>query len=476
MKTQKFVYQAIAFFLILLLVILGIGVIGVVVILTVNPDFQFELRLPGQKREFDPADIAPVETTFVSGEGTFSSVKSSWPNFRGPNLDAISQETVKLRNTWPENKPNLLWQRPAGDGYASAAIRNGAVYLLDYDAENNRDVLLCLSLDDGREIWQRHYPVKVTPSHGVSRTIPAVTEKHCITIGPKLHVMSVDPISGDLQWLINLSAQYRAEVPEWYAGQCPMVLQDDQGRDILILGVGGENVLMAAIDCETGEEIWQLPNSFGWTPQTHSTPMPMMLDGKPTIVYCGKGGVIGVDFQTGNVLWSNTDWKIGIATCPSPLVLPDNRIFFCGGYNAGALMMQVVKKGNSYEAQTLYKLRAKVFSSTQQTPVFHENHIFGIRQVDKLMVCLDLNGKVVWESRGQGKFGDGPYMLADGKFLIFDDFGTLTQIEATSAGYRKISETRVFDGHDAWGPFALAEGRLFARSFDEVACVDMREP
>lgn len=460
--------------LVLLVVSIGLGLLGVIVV-RFQPDFRFELRLPGQEEEIDDAHYVPVETTFLAGDGKRSEILSSWPNFRGPDRDAISRENVPLRTDWPEKRPNFLWRRPAGQGYAGGAIRNGAVYFLDYDHEKKRDVLLCLSLDDGKEIWQRSYPVAITPSHGVSRTIPTVTEKSCVTIGPKLHVMCVDPMTGELKWFLDSARKYKAKIPEWYAGQCPLVMNDEAGREILMLALGGKDVLMAAIDCETGEEVWKVPNTFRWTPQTHTSPVPMLLDDKQTVVYCGKRGVLGVSAENGEVLWSTTDWKIGIATCPSPLVLPDQRIFFCGGYNTGARMMQIVREGDSYQAKTLFKLKPAIFGSTQQTPIFYENHIFGVRQVDKLMVCLDLDGKVVWDSRGKGKFGDGPYMLADGKFLILDDYGKLTIAEATLREYQKIAEIVVFDSYDAWGPLALAGGHLFLRSFEEVACLDMRK-
>ncbi|MDR1958990.1 MAG: PQQ-binding-like beta-propeller repeat protein [Planctomycetaceae bacterium] len=472
MNIRHFIKIAVTVTLLLAGGVIVIGGIGIAILATLSPEIP-DLRLPEAEQETDMSRYVPIETHFAAGKGKHSAVTAVWPCFRGPNLDAVSPEEMPLLDAFPESKPKFLWRKPAGDGYASAAIRNGAVYLIDYDREQKRDILKCLSLDDGEEIWQRYYPVAVTPSHGVSRTIPAVTEKYCLTIGPKLHVMCVDSMTGDFKWLLDVAMKYRAKIPEWYAGQCPLVVKEPSGRDVLILGIGGKDILMAAIDCETGAEIWNIPNTFLWTPQTHSSPMPMRLDGKPTFVYCGKGGVVGVDAVTGTVLWSTTEWKIGIATCPSPLVLPENRIFFCGGYNTGARMMQIVKNGDAYEAKTLFKLKPSVFGSTQQTPIFFENHIFGIRQIDKLMVCLDLNGNVTWDSRGKGKFGDGPYMLADGKFFIFDDYGTLTMIEATTAGYRKISETVVFDGHDAWGPFALAAGRLFLRSFDEIACIDL---
>ena len=47
------------------------------------------------------------------------------------------------------------------------------------------------------------------------------------------------------------------------------------------------------------------------------------------------------------------------------------------------------------------RLKASQFGSTQQTPILYQGHLFGIRQRDKELVCLDLAGKEVWHSGGQ---------------------------------------------------------------------------
>ena len=46
--------------------------------------------------------------------------------------------------------------------------------------------------------------------------------------------------------------------------------------------------------------------------------------------------------------------------------------------------------------------------------------------------------------------------------------------EATTEGYRRLSQCEVFaDGHDAWGPMALVNGRLILRDMTRMACLDL---
>ena len=182
-------------------------------------------------------------------------------------------------------------------------------------ATSKQDALRCLSLADGREIWRYAYPVPVKRNHGMSRTVPAVTDKLVVAMGPKCHVVCLDSATGELRWGLDLVRQYGTTVPPWYAGQCPLI---DNGA--VILAPGGKAALLLACDAQTGKALWQTPNPHGWK-MTHSSVMPMEFGGQRMYVYCANNGVVGVSAKDGSILWETTDWKISIATVPSPLIL-----------------------------------------------------------------------------------------------------------------------------------------------------------
>ena len=106
----------------------------------------------------EPIKIAGELTTF---DGVPADLPGEWPRFRGPNFDAISTQEISLARTWPAEGPKVLWSIDVGEGYAGAAILAGRVYLIDYDREAQADVVRCLSLQDGRDIWRYSYPVKI---------------------------------------------------------------------------------------------------------------------------------------------------------------------------------------------------------------------------------------------------------------------------------------------------------------------------
>ena len=433
-------------------------------------DKPLALRVPGTDQapgsELGSNANPVLAGKLIRSDGQPANLPGTWPQFRGPNRDGIAMETGSLARSWSASEPRELWATDVGEGYAGAAVVNGRVYLMDYDRDKKQDALRCLSLADGREIWRYAYPVPVKRNHGMSRTVPTVTDKLVVAMGPKCHVVCLDPATGELRWGLDLVRQYGTTVPPWYAGQCPLV---DNG--IVILAPAGKTALLLACDGQTGAPLWQTPNPHAWK-MTHSSVMPMEFEGQRMYVYCGNNGIVGVSAKDGSILWETGEWKISIATVPSPLVLSEGRIFLSGGYNAGSLMLQLRKEDGRLVPRTLFKLGPDVFGATQQTPILFENHIYGVRP-DGKFVCLTSEGKTVWASGSGQQFGLGPFMMADGLFFVMNDSGLLRLIEATPSKYALLGQAQVLKGRESWAPLALAGGRLIARDLTRMVCLEV---
>ena len=402
----------------------------------------------------------------TSGPGQPGNLPGGWPQFRGPGRDGISRESTPLLRSWQPSEPRELWSIETGEGYAGPAILNGRVYLMDYDREKKQDALRCLSLETGQEIWRFAYPVSVKRNHGMSRTVPAVNDKWVVAMGPKCHVVCLDSTTGEFRWGLDLVRQFGTTVPPWYAGQCPLIQSN-----AVILAPGGRTALLIAVDIETGNVLWQTPNPRGWK-MTHSSIMPVEFAGESMYVYCADKGVAAVSAANGQILWETTDWKISIATVPSPLLVGDGRIFLSGGYNAGSMMLQLKKEGDRFVPHTEYKLPPEVFGATQHTPVLFEDHLYGVRP-DGRFACLTLAGKTAWTSDSGQQFGLGPFLLAGGLIYAVNDSGLLRLLEATPQKYTLLGQSQVLKGRESWGPLALCGGRLLARDLTRMVCLDV---
>jgi len=418
-------------------------------------------------------DIGAYTETLGSLE---SRLEGTWPRFRGENFDNISRSEIPLIESFPAGGPKVMWSLEMGEGYAGAAIYRGAVYVLDYDEGMRADVLRCVSLTDGTEIWRRGYRISLKRNHGMSRTVPAVTEDYVLTIGPRAHVMCVRRETGEFLWGLDVEKEYETEIPMWYTGQCPLI---DEG--MAIIATGGK-ALVVALDLETGGVVWETPNEKDWK-MSHSSLMPFEFGGVKMYVYSAFGGACGIAAggdHAGEVLWETTAWNHQVVA-PSPVCLPDGKIFLTAGYGAGSMVLQLSKRGDRFDVEVLQEYEPREgLACEQQTPLVFQGHLLGIMPKDagplrNELVCVhpDDFTKVVWSSGQTRRFGLGPYMIADNKLFIVDDDATLTIARPGTRRYVELDSYRVLEGQDSWGPLAIADGYLVMRDSKTMVCLDL---
>ena len=406
-----------------------------------------------------------------------SKLTGKWSRFRGADFDNINKENIPLIDSFAD-KPEILWEITLGEGHAAPAIYNGRVYVLDYNEIKKADALRCFSLETGEELWKRWYNVNIKRNHGISRTIPAITDSFIVTIGPKCHVMCSNTITGDFLWGIDLVKEYNIDIPFWNTGQCPII---DNGIAIL---APGDKSLMIGIDCKTGTKIWETPNPDNWK-MSHSSIIPITYSNKKMYVYAAIGGVVGVSAEgkdAGKVLWKTKEFAPSVVA-PSPLILDDGKIFITAGYGAGSMLFKLIKNGNGFSVKVLQKYKPKEgLASEQQTPVFYKNLIYGILPKDaggmkNQLVCYKPDDcmKHVFSSGKSERYGLGPYIVADNKFFILDDDGTLSIAKIDNSKFTLLDKKKIIDGQDAWGPIAIADGKLIMRDSKQMICINIRK-
>ena len=342
------------------------GVVAVVLLASVcywiyeYRHFRVQPRVAGQDNRPE-ATLAEVATEKPEGkretfDGSVPDIAGIWPNFRGVDFTGVVQSETPLAKQWPAAGPGKLWQVQVGDGYAGPAVYDGRVYLMDYDLQGQRDAIRCFSLADGKEIWRYSYPVKIKRNHGMSRTIPAVNGQYVVVMSPKCYVTCLDAVTGEFKWMIDLVGEYGVKVPLWYAGQCPLIVENKA-----ILAPAGPEVLIMAVDCATGEVVWKTPNPEKWE-MTHCSILPMRFAGQQLYVYPGSRGVAGVSAKDGTLLWQTDAWYLR-TNVPTPVDCGDGKIFLSAGYNKGSMMLQLQQKDGKIVPDVLFELPPDVFGA-----------------------------------------------------------------------------------------------------------------
>jgi outer membrane protein assembly factor BamB len=462
--------------------VFGAGLIACIVMvfwLLYDPAKDLTRSVPGldsiptaQNEQVQEVSIGEFFERFASEE---SRLTGSWSGFRGPNRDNILASTQPLINTFGSSGPKIQWEVALGEGHAAPVIQKGKVYILDYLEEEKKDALRCFSLLSGKELWRRSYGIHIKRNHGMSRTTPAISEHFLVTIGPMGHVMCVDPDNGDLKWTLDLVKKYKTEIPFWYTGQCPLVYENT-----LVLAPGGR-AMMIGVDADSGEILWETPNRDSLQ-MSHSSIMPVQIGEEKMFVYAGIGGVIGVsamEKRMGELLWFNKEFAPSVIA-PSPIQLDANHLFLTAGYGAGSAVLELTS--NTFESKVIQAYKPKEgLASEQQTPILMDGYIYGVLPKDagshrNQLACYAIRDlkNPLWTTGKEIKFGLGPYIYADDKFFLVSDDGTLSIVKADSKGFELLDSYRAIEGHDAWGPIAIADGRLLMRDSKKMVCIDIR--
>jgi len=419
-----------------------------------------------------------------------------WSQFCGPGRNNVSTETG-LADSWPEGGPKVLWEIEVHDGYSGPAIRGGKVYLID--REDDTSLLRCLDLESGKELWKVSFSdpgeSKGKKFDG-TRGTPTVTADAVYLVTGYGTFACIDPQTKAVKWRHNLLDEYGMELARFGIGQSPSI----RGKMVLI-APNSIQTGVAAYDQETGERLWVSP---GLGNHSYVSPRVVELCGQEMVVAVGsnvkppkskrrkKGDknpelkkkirpshVVGLSVEDGSILWNYTGWSCQIAI-PHPVALSGNRLFITGGYKAGSAMIRIVKRGDGFGVEELYKTGA-VGSQIQQ-PILVGDYLFiGSNSNSRKdgFACFSVDGKLAWRTKeidGAPNFERGPFILADGKIAILDGkTGILYLVKADPTKYTELASAPMVEKNDmAWAPLALSNGKLLVRDWNTLKCVDLK--
>jgi outer membrane protein assembly factor BamB len=396
---------------------------------------------------------------------------ADWWQFQGPNRDGKSPETGLMR-AWPEGGPKELWSFPLGEGFAGPAVRDGEVYLLDR-VDEAQDVLRCIDLDTGAEKWNYAYDAPGSVGFTGSRTPPTVDENRVYSVGMLGDFLCIDRKTRQPVWRKNILTDFGQEPPSWGISQAPVLW-----NDLAIVAPQSGNAFVAAYNKDTGDLVWQ---SSGLGDTGYVSPVVHTLAGVEQVVMtAANGNTAGISLENGEILWTYDGWqcKIPIAY---PTLLPDDRLFITGGYDAGSAMIKISRDGEAFVATELFK--TDQCNSQIHQPLFHEGHLYANSNSNSSedgMICMTPDGELKWrtaDSDDLPKFERGNLLLADGMIISLDGkSGILHLVDPSPEGFRELARVPMFDGNQMWAPMALTGGKLLLRDQHTLKCLDLRAP
>jgi outer membrane protein assembly factor BamB len=393
-----------------------------------------------------------------------------WPQWRGPNRDAVSHETGLLRR-WSADGPKIAWQASGlGIGYASVVVSDGLMFTIG--RQETSTIVFAFEATTGRRHWAR----QIGTTTRIPCSTPTIDKDRLYALDPDGDLVCLKTTSGEIIWQKSFLQDFAGRMMSGRGyGESPLI-----DGDKLICTPGGIETMLVALNKHTGELIWKstMPDigPAGRDGAGFSSVVVTEASGVRQYVQLVGRGVIGVDAKDGRFLWGYNALANGTANIPTPIVRGD-LVFAANGYNAGSVLLKLLPDGKGgVNAQKVYSLNGSRFQNHHGGVVTVGGFVYGGHGSNNgLPTCLDLKtGRIVWKRRGPG-IGSAAVVYADGHLYFRYQNGVVALIEATTTGYRLKGTFQIPGaGGDSWAHPAIANGRLYLREKDRLWVYDLK--
>ena len=391
---------------------------------------------------------------------------ADWPQWRGPNRDGKSSETGLLKK-WPEGGPKLLWSiEGLGTGFSTVSVADGLLYTTGMI--NREGILFAYDLQ-GNPKWKKSYGTEWRGSSPGVRTTPTVDRDRVYVMSGHGRVVCFDAKTGEEKWAVDTLKRFDGKNIRW--GISESVLVDGNN---LMCTPGGKDATIVALDKMTGETVW---TSKGLSEKScYSSLILVEKGGNRLVVNMTENSVVGVDADTGKVLWVDKFEEYQEKPKNINPVTPvyyNGCVYATSGYDNGGAMLEL----SADSSKVSRKWVDTTLDCHHGGVVVVDGYIYGANwknNRDGNWVCLDWDsGKVMYEKEWICK---GSITYADGMLYCYEEKeGTVALVKASPEGFDIISSFEVSKGTGKhWAHPVVCDGRLYIRHGDALMVYNIR--
>lgn len=461
---------------------------------------------------------------------TASLFAEDWSQFRGGNGSGISNSKGLPESFSTES--NIAWKAKLGDGVSAPIVKNGRVFATAMVGEE-KAAAFAFDVTSGSQLWRTEFETgklpRITPPNSHAASTPATDGEHVYVYFSTLGLIAFDFATGKESWRYSMPKP--AYLMDWGAASSPIV------HDGMVIFCQDDDLapFLVAVDAKTGTEKWKTLRKDMLA--GYALPVLCEANGRTDLVIAGSGKLKGYDPATGKELWTcntllrtimtspvvhdgviyvavqsygdatrtlkhallewldtnqdkilsrdetpkefherfdasdkNKDKVIGPEEIDTAFQSPDNMA-------AGGNIIQAIKGGGTGDVtktHVLWNIDPKS-PSNLSSPLFYNQRLYVVKS-GGMSSCYDAkDGKMLWERSRLGNFGDyfASPIAAGGKVYIAGKNGFVVVLE-DGPELKVLGKNDI--GEEIIATPAIADGRLFIRTRENLFCVSGNSP
>ncbi len=344
-----------------------------------------------------------------------------------------------------------VWRKPAQGSFSGLSIHGDHATTLT--SVEGYDAVVLLDAHTGEARWQYRLGRTRKRAEGVPLgplSTPAIDEHAVYAQALDGRFVALSVKSGELLWEANLKRQFRAYEPGYGFASSPLLL----GNKIVIMPAGSSSASVVALDCQTGEALWQTRLDSG-AEYASATWLPGGAEGQIVAMLSGK--LAGVSPKDGAVLWRREEEAGGLWT---PSLVGAGRVFIPSAERSRLLALDPgspTLARDVWESDVFAGAMGPVVASNGLLVGHHKRHLTGLDAA---------TGSELWRQPDET---DGQ-LLGWGGLLLFvhDRMGELQVLRVARSGPELLQRAKVMKPVRMETPLSFGHDRVYIRSPEEI--------
>jgi outer membrane protein assembly factor BamB len=380
---------------------------------------------------------------------------TDWTQWRGPNRDGVAAG-FQPPATWPEALVQK-WKVEVGTGYASPIVVGDRVYIFSRRGDN--EGMSAHDIATGRELWRFGYSAPFTMHSAATahnqgpKSTPVFTNGRLLTIGMTGVVTAWDAATGRTLW-----QKPGSEPVPMYTSHAFSPIVDG---NLVIFHVGGHDKgALTAFEIATGNVRW----SWGGDGPAYGSPIIATIGETRQVVTLTQTKVVGVDAETGTLLWERPFVHPSTNNSNTPLVHGQTIIVSSNG--APTVAFTAAKKGSEWTTTNVWENAETALRLTNMVLV--GDTLFGLstRNSGQYFAVDAKSGKTLWTSPGR-QAGNGAIARSGDYLFSLEDDGELVVIKNNPAAFELLKKYKVADS-ETWAEAVFSGNRIFIKDLNHL--------